>query len=93
MSVLLLTYNHEPFLAEAIEGVLAQKTDFPFELVIADDCSTDGTREVIRRYWQRYPDRIRSSFEVLLQNQAIQPEPMLQSFLGVGRLYLALFPL
>jgi glycosyltransferase involved in cell wall biosynthesis len=36
-----------------------QKTDFPCELVIVDDCSTDGTRDVIRRYWEKWPDRIR----------------------------------
>jgi glycosyltransferase involved in cell wall biosynthesis len=59
VSALLLTYNHERFLGQAIEGFLTQKTDFPCELVIAEDCSTDGTREVIRRYWERYPDRIR----------------------------------
>jgi glycosyltransferase involved in cell wall biosynthesis len=59
VSVLLLTYNHERFIGDAIEGFLIQKTNFPCELVIADDCSTDGTREVIRRYWEKHPDRIR----------------------------------
>jgi len=59
MSVLMLTYNHGPFIAEAIEGVLMQETNFPYELVIAEDCSTDNTRAVIRKYWERHPDRIR----------------------------------
>jgi glycosyltransferase involved in cell wall biosynthesis len=59
VSGLILTYNHERFIGETIEGFLIQKTDFPCELVIADDCSTDATRDVIRRYWERYPDRIR----------------------------------
>ncbi len=59
VSVLLLTYNQERFIHETIEGFLIQKTDFPCELVIADDCSTDGTREVIRRYWEKHSDRIR----------------------------------
>ncbi|MBM4030104.1 MAG: glycosyltransferase [Planctomycetes bacterium] len=59
VSTLLLTYNHERFIGAAIEGVLRQRTDFPCELVIADDCSTDGTRAVIRRYWEQHPDRIR----------------------------------
>jgi glycosyltransferase involved in cell wall biosynthesis len=59
VSALILTYNHERFVGAAIEGALMQKTSFPCELVIADDCSTDGTPEVIRRYWERYPDRIR----------------------------------
>ncbi len=59
VSALILTYNHEQFIGQAIEGVLMQKTDFPYELVIAEDCSTDGTRDVIRRYCRKYPDRIR----------------------------------
>jgi glycosyltransferase involved in cell wall biosynthesis len=59
VSVVMLTYNHGPFIADAIEGFLMQKTDFPCELVIAEDCSTDDTRAVIRTYWERYPDRIR----------------------------------
>ncbi len=59
VSVFILTYNHERFVADAIEGALRQKTDFSYEIVIADDCSTDGTREVIRRYGEREPERIR----------------------------------
>ena len=59
VSALILTYNHEHFIGQAIEGFLLQKTDFPCELVIADDCSTDGTRDVIRRYWEKDPQRIR----------------------------------
>jgi glycosyltransferase involved in cell wall biosynthesis len=59
VSGLILTYNHERFIGQAIEGFLLQKTDFPCELVVAEDCSTDGTRDVIRRYWEKHPDRIR----------------------------------
>ncbi len=59
VSAVIIAFNHEPFIAQAIEGFLAQKTDFPCELIIADDASTDGTRDVIRKYWQQYPERIR----------------------------------
>ncbi len=59
VSAVIVTFNHERFIAQAIEGFLVQETNFPCELVIADDGSTDGTRNVIRRYWQRYPERIR----------------------------------
>ncbi len=59
VSALMLTFNHAPFIAEAIEGFLIQETDFPCELVIADDCSTDNTRAVIRKYWEQHRDRIR----------------------------------
>ena len=59
VSVAMITYNHEQFIAEAIEGVLMQKTDFAVELVIGDDCSTDGTRAIVRSYGEGYPERIR----------------------------------
>ena len=50
VSVKMITYNHAPYIAQAIEGVLQQKTNFPFELVIGEDCSTDGTREIVFEY-------------------------------------------
>ncbi len=59
VSVDMITYNHAPYIAQAIEGVLQQKTNFPFELVIGEDCSTDGTREIVIEYKKKYPDIIR----------------------------------
>ena len=59
VSVCCITYNHERFLAQAIESVLMQKTDFDVELVIGEDCSTDATRAIAKDYEQRYPGRIR----------------------------------
>ncbi|RYE55350.1 MAG: glycosyltransferase [Sphingobacteriales bacterium] len=59
LSVCLITYNHVKYIGQAIEGVLMQHVDFPFELVIADDCSTDGTREILIDYQNKYPDRIK----------------------------------
>jgi len=50
VSVLMITYNHEAFISEAIEGVIMQKTDFNYELIIADDCSDDNTPNIVRRY-------------------------------------------
>jgi hypothetical protein len=58
VSVVMRTYGHEPFVAQAIESVLIQKTDFPFELVIGEDCSSDGTREIVGHYARTYPERI-----------------------------------
>lgn len=63
VSVLMLTYNHEKFIAQAIKSVLMQKTDFPFELVIGEDCSTDGTREIVREYSQKYPEIVRAHLQ------------------------------
>jgi glycosyltransferase involved in cell wall biosynthesis len=59
VSINMITYNHAPFIVQAIEGVLQQKTDFLFELVIGEDCSTDGTREIVFEYQKKYPDVIR----------------------------------
>ncbi len=59
VSVKMITYNHAPYIAQAIEGVLSQKTDFSYELVIGEDCSTDGTREIVLRYAEAHPDIIR----------------------------------
>jgi len=59
VSVMMITYNHAPFIGQAIEGVLQQKTDFPFELIIGEDCSPDGTREIVFEYQKKYPDIIR----------------------------------
>ena len=59
VSVEMITYNHAPYIAQAIEAVLQQKTNFPFELVIGEDCSTDGTREIVFEYQRKYADIIR----------------------------------
>ena len=55
----MITYKHEPYIAQAIEGVLMQETDFPVELVIGEDCSTDNTRKICEDYARRFPDKIR----------------------------------
>jgi glycosyltransferase involved in cell wall biosynthesis len=59
VSVVMPAYNHERYLREAIEGVIGQKTNFPFELIISDDCSTDGTLGIALRYQLEYPRLIR----------------------------------
>jgi glycosyltransferase involved in cell wall biosynthesis len=55
----MITYNHEAYLREAIEGVLGQQTDFEFELVIGEDCSTDKTREIALGFQERFSNRVR----------------------------------
>mgnify|MGYP001248218371 CR=1 FL=1 len=59
VSVHMITYNHEKYIAQAIEGVLMQKTNFLFELVIGEDCSTDSTRVICKEYADRYPNIIK----------------------------------
>ena len=50
VSICTITYNHEKYIAEALDSFLMQETDFPFEIVIVDDCSPDDTAEVIKKY-------------------------------------------
>ncbi len=59
VSVHMMTYNHEAYIAKAIESIMEQKTDFEFELIIGDDASTDKTREICLAYQKQYPDKIR----------------------------------
>ena len=59
LTVVTITYNHEQYIHQCIEGILAQKTSFPVEYIIADDCSTDGTRAICEEYARNYPDIIR----------------------------------
>lgn len=69
VSVCLITYNHVKYIRDAIEGVLAQKVTFPIELIIADDFSTDGTREILTEYKNKYPELIR----LILQEKNVGP--------------------
>ena len=59
VSVLVLAYNHERFVAQTLDSVLMQQVGFDWEVVIGEDCSTDGTAAIVRRYADRHPDRIR----------------------------------
>lgn len=59
LSVCIRTHNQERYIQQAIESVLMQKTLFPFEIIISDDCSTDSTMGILTDYVRRYPDRIR----------------------------------
>ncbi|MGJ8592083.1 MAG: glycosyltransferase family 2 protein [Aquaticitalea sp.] len=59
VSVRLMTFMHADYISEAIESCLMQKTTFQFEIVIGDDFSTDGTRDICLEYEKKYPDIIR----------------------------------
>lgn len=63
LSVCLITYNHVKYIREAIDGVLMQKVNFTWELIIADDFSTDGTRELVLEYKKKFPEFIKLIFQ------------------------------
>jgi len=62
VSVHMITYNHENFIAQAIESIVMQKTKFIFDLIISDDCSTDNTSQIIKKYKRKYPEIIKPIF-------------------------------
>src|SRR5690606_19558737 len=58
VSISCITFNHALFIDQCMEGLLAQKTNFQFEIVIYDDHSTDGTIEILHGYASKYPELI-----------------------------------
>jgi len=63
VSISCITYNHKQYIRDAIEGFLMQITNFPVEILIHDDASTDGTTEIIKEYEKRYPNLIKPLYE------------------------------
>lgn len=59
VSVWMITYNHEKYIRQGLENVIAQKTNFPFEIIIGEDCSTDGTRAIVKEFESRYADIVK----------------------------------
>ncbi len=69
VSIFSLAYNHEKYIAEALDGFLMQETSFPFEIIIHDDASTDRTKEIIEKYHKKYPHIIFPIYEEENQTQ------------------------
>lgn len=76
VSVCLMTYNQSSYIDEAIQSVLSQKTDFPVEIVVGDDGSTDGTYEILLKYQAKHASQVR----------ILRSTPNLGSYTGNGRL-------
>ena len=62
-SICCITYNHENYIADAIESFLMQKTNFNYEIIIYDDASTDKTADIIREYETKYPGLIKPIYQ------------------------------
>jgi len=63
VSICCITYNHEKYIAEALDSFLMQETDFPFEILIHEDASTDNTAKIIRSYENKYPSLIKPIYQ------------------------------
>ncbi len=59
VSVIMITYNHEPYIREAVESIMAQDAPFEYELLLGEDLSSDGTRSIAKQLQGEFPDRIR----------------------------------
>lgn len=71
VSILCITFNHEKYIHEALDSFLMQNTNFPIEIIVADDASTDGTQAVIKKYQDNYPELIKP----ILRKKNIGPQP------------------
>src|SRR6266480_3351369 len=87
VTVLLTTYNHEKYIAQALDSVLMQETDFDFEIVLLEDCSTDGTREILRAYQTKYPGKIRLR---LAEHNQRSNKAFAEEFLASASVYIAM---
>jgi glycosyltransferase involved in cell wall biosynthesis len=63
VTVVCMTYNHAAYIRDALEGFVMQKTDFPYEVIVHDDASTDGTADIVREYERKYPGIIRGIYQ------------------------------
>lgn len=78
VSVSCITYNHAKYIRQCLDGILMQKADFQYEILIHDDASTDGTDDIIREYAQKYPTIIKPIFEK--ENQYSKGIPISATF-------------
>ncbi|HMG68105.1 MAG TPA: glycosyltransferase [Chitinophagaceae bacterium] len=69
ISVCLITYNHARYIRAAIKSILSQQVNSPWKIIIADDFSTDGTREILLEYKDKFPDRV----QLILQEKNVGP--------------------
>ena len=78
VSICTTTYQHSRYIRQTLDSFLSQKTDFPFEILVHDDCSSDGTAEILQEYARRYPGIVLPLFET--ENQYSKGVPINETF-------------
>ena len=87
VSVLVVTYNHAQFVRQALDSALGQRLPLPFEILVSEDCSTDGTRAIVQEYAERHPQLVR----LLLSEQNLHSnEVVARGFRAARGRYVAL---
>lgn len=79
VSILCAAYNQKDYIAQCIEGFLMQKVNFPIEIIIHDDASTDGTADIIRKYESEHPGLIKGIYQT--ENQYSQKKGIWKNFI------------
>ncbi len=79
LTVYCLAYNHEKYIEDALNGFVSQKTNFKYKVLVHDDCSTDKTAEIIRKYSEKYPDIIFPIFQK--ENQYSKDAKIVKEFI------------
>ena len=79
LSICCVTYNHKKYIRQCLDSFLMQKTNFKFEIIIHDDASTDGTADIIKEYYEKYPDIIKPIFQT--ENQFSQGKSISKTFI------------
>lgn len=83
VSIRCIVYNHEPYLRQCLDGFVMQRTTFPFEAIVHDDASTDGSAAIIREYAEKYPGIIKPIFET--ENQYSKHDGSLNRIMNTAR--------
>lgn len=78
VSIICNAYNHAKYIRDTLEGFVTQKTDFPFEILVHDDASTDDTAAIIREYEEKYPQLIKPIYQT--ENQYSQKISVMRTF-------------
>lgn len=81
VSVCVVTYNQKQYIRRCLQSIVDQETEFEFEVIVGDDCSTDGTRAIVQEFAEKYPDMVRA----VLHNQNLGPTINYQSVHGLAK--------
>ena len=86
VSVCVVTYNQEKYISECLDSLVSQETDFKFEIIVGEDCSTDGTRAIVQQYVDKYPDVVKPIFH---KNNVGAVENIKQVYIAAKGKYIA----